>query len=68
MLVTIVLMILLDAVHPPAVSTALGFALQAGSPGNVFLFVLALGVTAVLASLQRAAVWLLARLEDKRAV
>ncbi len=61
MVTAIVLMILLDAVHPPAVSTALAFALRAGDESNVALFGLAVGMTAGLVILQRAAVWALAR-------
>ncbi len=38
---TIVLLILLDVVHPPAVSTALSFALRPGDESKL-LFVLAL--------------------------
>lgn len=60
MVATIVLMILLDAVHPPAVATSLGFALRAENQSNLVLFALAVGVMAVLVVLQRAAVWLLA--------
>jgi len=61
MVATIVLMILLDVVHPPAVSTAMSFALRAGSESNLALFALALGVTALLVVLERSALWLLAR-------
>jgi CBS-domain-containing membrane protein len=61
MVLTILLMILLDAVHPPAVSTSLSFALRAGEESNLVLFGLALGITAVLVVLERSAVWLLAR-------
>jgi len=61
MVATIVLMIVADAVHPPAVSTALGFALRAGDESNLVLFGLAVGITAVLVLLQRSATWLLAR-------
>lgn len=60
MAVTIVLLILFDAVHPPAVSTALSFALRPGDESNVLLFVLALGITVLLVGLERAALWLLA--------
>ncbi len=56
MVTAIVLMIVLDAVHPPAVSTALAFALRAGDESNVALFGLAVGMTAGLVVLQRAAV------------
>ncbi len=58
---TIVLLILLDVVHPPAVSTALSFALRPGDESNVLLFVLALAITVLLVGLERAALWLLAR-------
>ncbi|GAA6619500.1 HPP family protein [Scytonema sp. NUACC26] len=61
MVVTIVLMILLDAVHPPAVPTSLSFALRAGNENNLVLFGLAVGLTAVLVVLERFALWLLAR-------
>lgn len=61
MVVTIVLMIVLDLVHPRAVCTAMGFALRAGDQSNLVLFVLAVAMTAVLVVLQRAAVWILAR-------
>ena len=62
MVVTIVAMIALDAVHPPAVATAMSFALRAGDASNLGLFALALGITAALVLLQRAAVWTLGRL------
>lgn len=61
MALAILLMILLDAVHPPAVSTALAFAMRADPGGSVTLFGLAVGITAVLVLLQRAVVWLVAR-------
>ncbi|MBV9773938.1 MAG: HPP family protein [Gemmatimonadetes bacterium] len=66
MVATIVLMIVLDAVHPPAVSTSLSFALRAGDAGNLALFGLALGVTALLVVLQRSATWMIARFEARR--
>jgi CBS-domain-containing membrane protein len=61
MVVTIVLMILLDVVHPPAVSTSLSFALRAGNENNVVLFGLAVGITALLVALERFTLWVLAR-------
>jgi len=61
MVATIVAMILLDAVHPPAVATAMAFALRAGEETNLVLFGLAVGMTAVLVVLERVALWLLAR-------
>lgn len=47
--------------HPPAVATAMSFAFRAGEVTNVLLFGLALGITALLALLERATMWLLAR-------
>lgn len=54
-------MVLLDAVHPPAVSTALAFALRRGDASNLGLFALAVALTAWLVVLERAALWLPAR-------
>ncbi len=61
MVITILLMIILDAMHPPAVSTSLSFALRAGQASNVVLFALAVGITVLLVGLERLALWLLAR-------
>ena len=61
MVLTILLMIVLDAVHPPAVSTSLSFALKAGNENNLVLFGLAVGMTAALVGLERSALWILAR-------
>ena len=66
MVLTIGLMIALDAMHPPAVATAMAFGLRAEDASNVALFGLALGVTAVLVLLQRAALWTLTRLGRAR--
>jgi CBS-domain-containing membrane protein len=55
----ILLMILLKAVHPPAVSTALAFAMQLDPGGSFLLFALAVGFTALLVVLQRAVSWLI---------
>lgn len=65
MIITIVLMILLDVMHPPAVATSLSFALKAGNENNLVLFGLAVGITAVLVGLQRFALWLLLSLSQK---
>ncbi|BDI19642.1 hypothetical protein ANSO36C_54440 [Nostoc cf. commune SO-36] len=65
MIVTIVLMILLDVMHPPAVSTSLSFALKAGNENNLILFGLAVGITALLVGLERFALWLLVRLSQQ---
>jgi CBS-domain-containing membrane protein len=61
---TIVSLILLDAVHPPAVSTSLSFAFRAGDESNWVIFALAVGITATLVGLERAALWLLATREQ----
>ncbi len=61
MSITIVLMIVLDVVHPPAVSTSLSFALRAGNESNLVLFGLAVGITASLVGLERFALWILAK-------
>ncbi|WP_315791166.1 HPP family protein [Fischerella sp. JS2] len=65
MIVTIILMILLDVMHPPAVSTSLSFALKAGNENNLILFGLAVGITAVLVGLERFALWLLVYLNPR---
>jgi len=65
MIFTILFMILLDAVHPPAVSTSLIFAFRVGDETNLILFALAVGVTAVLIFLERSLLWLLARHSKK---
>jgi CBS-domain-containing membrane protein len=61
MVASITLMIVFDAVHPPAVSTSLSFAFRASQESNLLIFALALGVTVVLVLLQRTALHLLAR-------
>ena len=58
---TIVVMIFIDAVHPPAMSTSLIFAFRAGDESNLVLFALAVAMTAVLVILERALLWLLGR-------
>lgn len=61
MVVTITLMILLDAVHPPAVATALGFAFRASTENNLILFGMAVVMVATLVLLERASLWIIAR-------
>lgn len=63
MVSVILVMVLLDAMHPPAVSTALGFAFRSGPTSNLALFGLATGLLVVLVALQRISVWTLARLD-----
>lgn len=61
MVLAIVAMIVSDAVHPPAVATALSFGMKAGDTSNLALFSLALGITAVLLGLQKLMLWLVVR-------
>lgn len=65
MIATIVLMVLLDVVHPPAVSTSLTFALRSGAERDLALFALALAMVVALVALQRIVVWLLVRIESR---
>lgn len=67
MVAIITLMILLDVVHPPAVSTALTFAFRADADDTIVLFGIALGITVLLVILQRAALWMLAWVSAPRA-
>jgi CBS-domain-containing membrane protein len=61
MTVTILLMILFDAVHPPAASTALAFSLRLGENSSLVIFGLAVGITAILVLLQRVVLWFVNR-------
>jgi CBS-domain-containing membrane protein len=61
MILTIAIMIAFDVVHPPAIGTAMSFALRAGDASNLLLFGVAVGVTGVLVVLERVLVWLLGR-------
>jgi CBS-domain-containing membrane protein len=56
MIAIILLMVLLDIVHPPAVDTALSFAFRGEDERTILLFALAL--IAVLVVLQRGVLWL----------
>ncbi len=62
MVLAIVGMVLLDAMHPPAVATALSFGLRASDESNLAMFSIAVGITAALILLQRAAVYLARRI------
>lgn len=61
MVLTIILMVLFNAVHPSAVSTSLLFAFHNYSEHTLVLFGLALGMTVVLVGLEQLAVWLVHR-------
>jgi CBS-domain-containing membrane protein len=62
---TIIGMILIDAVHPPAVPTSLAFSLRSAPESNFALFTLAVAIIAWLVVLERASLWLLGRLTDR---
>lgn len=62
MLGTILALVLADLVHPPAVSTALGFAFSDRQADAAGVFLLALGLLAALVALQRTATWAVRRL------
>ena len=61
MIVAIIAMVTLDAVHPPAVSTALAFGFRSSNENNLTLFVLSVFLIVMLVGLQRVSLWLLAR-------
>ena len=61
MVLAIIAMVTLDAVHPPAVSTALAFGFRANNDNNLVLFTLSVFLIVLLVALQRVSLWLLAR-------
>ena len=61
MILTIGCLIGLQAMHPPAVSTALTFAFRTTPASSVSLFGLALLLIVLLVVLQRGSLWLLGR-------
>lgn len=65
MVVTIVLLIAVDAVHPPAIGTALSFAFRRSDDSALGLFLLALVVILILVILQRLMLSTLTRLTRK---
>ena len=65
MVATIVLIISADAVHPPAVGTALSFAFRPSDVTVLTLFILCLIVIAILVALQRSMLKILARLNSR---
>ena len=67
MVLAIFAMLLLDAMHPPAVSTALSFGLRSGDESNLVLFSVAVGVTAIAILLQRFAVFVAKRAARREA-
>lgn len=65
MVVTIVAMIVLDVMHPPAVATGLSFAFKAGNESNVVLFGLAVLITAILVLIAKVTLWLMVKVMNQ---
>lgn len=65
MVIAILLMVTADAVHPPAVSTAMSFGLRAGETSDLALFMLSLLILCVLVVLQQVLVWLMVRFQHR---
>ena len=63
MTATIVTLIVFDIVHPPAIGTALGFGFFPEQTSSAGFFIIALVMLAALIVLQRAATWLLRRMQ-----
>ncbi|MGI4803436.1 MAG: HPP family protein [Janthinobacterium lividum] len=59
MVLAIMFMVLLNVMHPPAVSTALTFAFETGK--TMPLFLIALGLLVVLVIIQKVSVWMINR-------
>jgi CBS-domain-containing membrane protein len=57
----ILLMILLNVVHPPSVTTSLAFSLRPDKNSSLALFAFAIAITAALVVVQRAVQWLVSR-------
>lgn len=68
MMVLITLMILLDAMHPPAVSTALAFGFRPADDSNLLVFGFAVGVMVILLGLQRVTLWRLLHVTKRNEV
>jgi CBS-domain-containing membrane protein len=65
MIFSIAVMIVANAMHPPAVSTALIFAFQYKEVNVVMMFFLAVLLLVILIILQRASIWIIKRGDNK---
>lgn len=65
MVATILLLITLNVVHPPAISTALGFAFVTPRDRTLLLFAVAIVLLGILVMMQRIALWTLHRFEGE---
>jgi CBS-domain-containing membrane protein len=61
MVIITVVMIYADVVHPPAVGTGLAFAFKGADESNLMLFIVCVGMVAILVALERTVLWQLAR-------
>ena len=66
MVLAVTLMILLNAMHPPAVSSALIFAFQYTEPNTLLLFTFAVFLLVMLVILQRVSLWLVKKYENSK--
>lgn len=66
MVVLITILVGIDRLHPPAISTSLAFAFQSTKDSNLLMFALGVGATAVLVALERGSLALLRRTRRRR--
>ena len=66
MIATILFIVSLNAIHPPAISTAISFGFRAPSSDVFSLFLLALIMVVVLLILEQAIMWTVSRIESKK--
>lgn len=65
MVTTIAVLVSVDLVHPPAISTCLAFAFKGTDESNLLLFALAVGMVVMLVLVERGTLWMLARVTRK---
>lgn len=65
MVLIVLLMILTNAMHPPAVSTSLLFAFQYKRPDALMLFFLAIILLILLIVLQRVSLWIIKKMDHR---
>ncbi len=65
MVFTIFVMILLNAVHPPAAGTSLIFVFRAEAESSLFLFIVAVLFTVLLIGIERFTLWMILRIQSK---
>ncbi len=65
LVLTVLLCVTLNRLHPPAVATAMAFAFRSGEIRTLFVFAMAVGITIGLVLLERTMLWMLARLDPE---